>query len=764
MRETPSSRWRSLARSATALRSSGGSSTTASPRYERISPTSHSALPTGFSATAEPSASGDAPFSTSHPAISLQYQMRAGRASRNSCGSKPSRGSKCPRWRRAERIRSSLNERSASRVRSPVCTYPYGRGRARAGRAPRERVRLDEVRRELVLAFLEVVDLDEAPLVRAAAQRRDEVLLGALDVRLRGLHELELAEGLLELRADAPQRRASVGGDHRADELQREPNRAGLERGQPWGCAEGVAVQLLVDAHGVAAQLGVDRVAAAAEVDEIQQREVLLELLLRDVEPLDEVGRRDLGVDVVAALVQEVGEQCLQHREPLRVHRGRRPLHLFLVVPVGLGSQARRLLLVLLADELERSRELAAQLLGLAGNRPPVVPQHPRREQPQARILGHEDAVLDTPAASVGALHPPGGVAADLDARLADGVADLPRGPAAILVDVQLGRQAEVPLAAGGEADLAANSRDPERALVLGLEILADDVPGARVLEERVGVDRPLALLVARDRPVRELDRALLRDGGLELAQPALHLGGVLGVEHLDAHRRLCRRLGETRATESEVLQREAKRLRVGELAFEQVQRGLQRGELVVRQLQRGEEVPLGAHVVELLAGVLVALRGERHAEALELRAVGVEPPRERLVGHLLVALDARLDLARGDGTPLRHQERDQRELADQLVGVVAQVPRAYRLRCALSFSGALSAITSSKRAPCAAARQGDCSTSFSTFGSTALSAIIARPEADAGPPPPPGSRSALRSTTLPRCNPPRRSRPRRFR
>ena len=92
---------------------------------------------------------------------------------------------------------------------------------------------------------------------------------------------------------------------------------------------------------------------------------------------------------------------------------------------------------------------------------------------------------------------------------------------------------------------------------------------------------------------------------------------------------------------EREVLQREPQRLGVGELALEQVEAGLQRRELVVGQLERRQEVALGAHAVELLAGVLVPLGVERDAEREQLRAVGVEPAREGLVRHLLVALDA---------------------------------------------------------------------------------------------------------------------------
>jgi hypothetical protein len=58
-------------------------------------------------------------------------------------------------------------------------------------------------------------------------------------------------------------------------------------------------------------------------------------------------------------------------------------------------------------------------------------------------------------------------------------------------------------------------------------------------------------------------------------------------------------------------------------------------------------------------------------AERLELGAVGVEPPGEGLVVHLRVALDVLLDLQRRHRSPLRHEERDQRQLPDELLGVL---------------------------------------------------------------------------------------------
>ncbi len=56
---------------------------------------------------------------------------------------------------------------------------------------------------------------------------------------------------------------------------------------------------------------------------------------------------------------------------------------------------------------------------------------------------------------------------------------------------------------------------------------------------------------------------------------------------------------------------------------------------------------------------------------AEELGAVGVEAPGEGLVGHLGVALDVLLDVAGGQRASFGHQVGDERELADELVGVV---------------------------------------------------------------------------------------------
>ena len=60
------------------------------------------------------------------------------------------------------------------------------------------------------LAFLEIVELDEPPFADPLGESRDEAFLVLSDVGLRGLGEVELAERLLELAADAVERRSRV--------------------------------------------------------------------------------------------------------------------------------------------------------------------------------------------------------------------------------------------------------------------------------------------------------------------------------------------------------------------------------------------------------------------------------------------------------------------------------------------------------------------------------------------------------------------------
>ena len=311
------------------------------------------------------------------------------------------------------------------------------------------------------------------------------------------------------------------------------------------------------------------------------------------------------------------------------------------------------------------------ELLGLERGRASVLAEDPAREQVDVRVLGLEDAVLDRSGVGERALDPPGGVVRDGDPRGADRLADLPRPRDAMLLDVEVGGNTEVPLAAGCEADVAADPRDLERAHAFTLEVVSDDVPVPVVEPERVRVHGAVGASRSQRAQVAELHRPLLRDRRLELREPPRELRRVVGSAHADALGGLGRRLREAGAPEREVLEREAERLRVRELSLEVVERGLERRQLVVVELEAVEEVVLRAQRVELLARELVPLRLEGHAERRELGAVRVEAARERLVRHLRVALDVRLDVPRRQRPPLGHEEGDERELPDELVGVV---------------------------------------------------------------------------------------------
>ena len=137
------------------------------------------------------------------------------------------------------------------------------------------------------------------------------------------------------------------------------------------------------------------------------------------------------------------------------------------------------------------------------------------------------------------------------------------------------------------------------------------------------------------------------------------------------------------RAPPGDLLQREPQRLGVGELAVEQRQRGRERGQLGVGELDRREMEVLRAQRVVLLLGDAVErlLDGQRDAQRLELRAVGVEAPREGVLVHAAVALDVALDVERGDRPALGHQVGDQGELADQLLGVLGHPGTNHRRR-----------------------------------------------------------------------------------
>ena len=229
----------------------------------------------------------------------------------------------------------------------------------------------------------------------------------------------------------------------------------------------------------VLVDLGVDRVAAAAEVDEVEQRERVLQLLARDREPRGEIVGVEAGVAVLAAGGEDVREQRLEHAEAL----GRdRPDGAVAAIGRARRRGARGPATGLSPSCCSRSSAspsatASRSALGSSGIARPFW----RSTQPASGSI-RANGVSKTPSverARVGerAVHPPGGVALHGDAGRADGLADLPGARDAVRLDVEVGRQPEVALAPRREADVAADAGDPERADGGAVEILADDVP-----------------------------------------------------------------------------------------------------------------------------------------------------------------------------------------------------------------------------------------------------------------------------------------------
>ena len=285
------------------------------------------------------------------------------------------------------------------------------------------------------------------------------------------------------------------------------------------------------------------------------------------------------------------------------------------------------------------------------------------------------------------ALDLPGDPPSDPDLGGADRVAELPVDPVGVGARVEVGRALEVVLGLGRVADLAADPREPEHADRVALVRAPDDVELAALVEQLVGIDPPGAQVVALHRVVVEHDRLAPEDRGLDLGQPLGDLVAAGRAGDPERDRVLLGGAQRARAAPGDLLQRQPQRLGVGELAVEQLQRGAQRRQLLVGELDRGQVEVLGRQRVRLLLDEAVdrLLDREQDPQRLELRAVGIEPARERVLVHRAVALDVAADLRRGHGTALGHQIGDQRQLADQLFGVLG-----HQIKCS---SGGLTPI-----------------------------------------------------------------------
>ena len=145
-------------------------------------------------------------------------------------------------WWSSERSNPSRgSEAAAQQLRVPRAVEPVAARRVAVdvprvdvpvGEPALDRVRLDRARRRPRSTPASGTRARRAcgpSIARVSVATRSS---SAPDVRRGRLGQVERAEGLLELRADAVERRVRAGGDHRADELERQPDRARLERRQ----------------------------------------------------------------------------------------------------------------------------------------------------------------------------------------------------------------------------------------------------------------------------------------------------------------------------------------------------------------------------------------------------------------------------------------------------------------------------------------------------------------------------------------------------
>jgi len=279
------------------------------------------------------------------------------------------------------------------------------------------------------------------------------------------------------------------------------------------------------------------------------------------------------------------------------------------------------------------------------------------------------------------ALDLPGDALGDPDLGLAGGLAELPVGARGVGARVEIGGALEVVLGLGRVGDLAADAREAEDADRVALVRAAQEVELTALEEQVIRVDLAGADLVALHRVVVEGDRLVAEDRRLDLREALGEVVAAGAGGDAEGDRALVGRVERAGAAPGDLLQGQAQRLGVGELAVEQRQRELEPGELLVGEGDRGQVEVLGPQRVVLLLGHAVGglLDRELDAERVQLGAIGVEAAGEGVLVHAAVALDVAPDLQRGDRTAFRHEIRDERELTDELLGVLRHIQTTIR-------------------------------------------------------------------------------------
>ena len=189
--------------------------------------------------------------------------------------------------------------------------------------------------------------------------------------------------------------RGAQVGVRAADQVDRGDQRVGLDRQQPRRAVERVRVGLGVDLDLARGQdLGVDHVGAAAEVDDVEHRDVLAQLLRRHLQLLADVGHLQPLAD--AARGDQHRRERHEPREALRPDRGLGAA----AAAVALdrrrrrgrepGRHGHRRLAAVGLDQLVDARARLLDQRRRAEDPQPEA-QRPRDQQPRLRVRRPED-------------------------------------------------------------------------------------------------------------------------------------------------------------------------------------------------------------------------------------------------------------------------------------------------------------------------------------------------------------------------------------
>jgi hypothetical protein len=254
-----------------------------------------------------------------------------------------------------------------------------------------------------------------------------------------------------------------------AEEVDRRHQRLRLERQEASGAREIVAVGIGVDLDLVAGDLGIEHVGAAAEVDDVEDLEVLAQLLDRDVQLVEHPLHRQSrlvpgGADQEAGQRDQTGEALrADHRLGTTVGA---PAAVRLRERAGHGLGHFEPATVTFSQQAQTAVGLLGEIPRLQQQRVLAPAEHPRDQLACRRVLGLVDRaaargpvglprLAQVPVLTEVALHEPGDSLAQEHLRGALDLPHLPVAPRAVVAAIEVLGRGEVVLGLGRVGDLA---------------------------------------------------------------------------------------------------------------------------------------------------------------------------------------------------------------------------------------------------------------------------------------------------------------------